>query len=209
MSKLDLKNGKVIYLIGLTGNIACGKSAVLKMLRERGADVIDADTIVHKLMQPDGTIYGPVLEVFGEDILDEPDAQGVRLLNRRKLGAIVFADPEQLRRLELISHPRVRVDLLRQLEEATAPVLVLDAIKLIENGLSDACDAVWVVTCPPEIQLERLMKRNNFSHEEALLRIQAQPPQSEKVAVATVVIDNGGTLAETERQVQAAWEKIS
>jgi dephospho-CoA kinase len=205
---LDLKEGKPIYLIGLTGNIACGKSAVLRMLKERGADVIDADTIVHKLMMPGGTIYGPVIEAFGEEILDEPDATGERLINRRKLGAIVFADPEQLRRLEGISHPRVRVDLLRQIQESTAPVLVLDAIKLIENGLSLACDAIWVVTCPPEIQLERLMKRNNFSREEALLRIQAQPPQSEKVAVADVVIDNGGTLAETERQVQTAWEKI-
>jgi dephospho-CoA kinase len=102
----------------------------------------------------------------------------------------------------------VRVDLLQQIESATSHVLVLDAIKLIENGLNEACDAVWVVTCPPEVQLARLMKRNNFSREEALLRMQAQPPQEEKVAVATVVIDNGGTLAETEQQVQTAWEKI-
>lgn len=208
MNKLDLKQGKQVYIIGLTGNIACGKSAVLEMLRKRGADVIDADRVVHKLMEPGGTIYDPVVEAFGEEILAEPDAQGVRAIDRRKLGALVFANPEQLRRLEQISHPRVRVDLLRQIQAGTAPVLVLDAIKLLEGGLADAADAIWVVTCPPEVQLERLMKRNNFSREEALLRMQAQPPQEEKVARATVVIDNGGTLAETGRQVQAAWEQI-
>ncbi len=208
MDTPDLKNGKSIYLIGLTGNIACGKSAVLGMLQARSAQVIDADRIVHKLMEPGGTIYGPVVEAFGESILAEPDADGNRAIDRRALGAIVFADPEQLRRLEQISHPRVRVDMLRQIQAATAPVLVIDAIKLIENGMSAASDAVWVVTCPPEIQLERLMKRNNFSREEAQLRIQAQPPQSEKVAHATVVIDNGGSLAETAQQIQSAWEKI-
>lgn len=208
MEKLDLKQGKAVYLIGLTGNIACGKSAVLEMLRERGASVIDADRVVHKLMEPGGTIYGPVVKAFGENILAEPASDNARPIDRRKLGAIVFADPVQLRLLEQISHPRVRVDISRQIEEAATPVLVLDAIKLIENGLAAASDAVWVVTCPPEIQLERLMRRNNFSQEEALLRIQAQPLQAEKVAAATVVIDNGGSLTDTERQVQAAWEML-
>jgi len=214
MNTPDLKNGKAIYLIGLTGNIACGKSAVLQMLKQRGAAVIDADQIVHKLMQPGGTIYGPVLEAFGDAILaDEVATTTVksdsRPIDRRKLGAIVFADPEQLVRLEQISHPRVRVELLRQIEATTAPVLVLDAIKLIENNLVAASDAVWVVTCSPQFQLERLMQRNNFSREEALLRMAAQPPQAEKVAHATVVIDNGGSLTETEQQVQIAWEQIN
>jgi dephospho-CoA kinase len=208
MAKLDLKKGKAVYLIGLTGNIACGKSLVLDLLFQRGANVIDADRVVHRLMEPGGTIYGPVVEAFGKDILGESDAQGNRTIDRRKLGALVFAEPVQLRRLEQISHPCVRVDLLRQIQESTAPVIVIDAIKLIESGLASASDDLWVVTCPPEIQLERLMKRNNFSREEALLRIQAQHPQAEKVALASVVIDNGGSLEETERQVQQAWEKI-
>ncbi|MEI6043551.1 MAG: dephospho-CoA kinase [Chloroflexota bacterium] len=208
MVKLELKKGKLVYLIGLTGNIACGKSAVLELLAQRGAQVIDADRVVHRLMEPGGTIYGLVVEQFGEDILGETDTQGKRVIDRRKLGAIVFTDPLQLRRLEEISHPLVRVDLLRQIQEATASVVVLDAVKLIESGLASGCDALWVVTCQPEIQLERLMQRNNFSQEEALLRIQAQPPQAEKVALASVVIDNGGNLKETEQQVQDAWEKI-
>ena len=208
MEKLDLKQGRNIYLLGLTGNIACGKSAVVEMLRQRGATVIDADKVVHVLMEPGGTIYGPVVEAFGEDILAEPDREGKRAIDRRKLGAIVFANPGELARLEGISHPRVRTEILRQVQEAPTGVVVLDAIKLLEGGLSTACDAVLVVTCSPEVQLERLMRRNNFSREEALLRIQAQPPQSEKVAAAGVVIDNSGTLDATEEQVEAAWQKI-
>lgn len=208
MEKLDLKQGRDIYLLGLTGNIACGKSAVVEMLRQRGATIIDADKVVHDLMEPGGTIYGPVVEAFGESILAEADRDGQRAIDRRKLGAIVFANPAELARLEGISHPRVRTEILRQIQVADTQVVVLDAIKLLENGLNTGCDAVWVVTCPPDIQLERLMRRNNFSREEALLRIQAQPPQAEKVAKADVVIDNGGSLAATEEQVEAAWQKI-
>lgn len=208
MEKLDLKQGRDFYLLGLTGNIACGKSVVVEMLRRRGATVIDADKVVHVLMEPGGTIYGPVIEAFGEGVLAAPDQTGQRAIDRRKLGAIVFAEPAELVRLEGISHPRVRVEILRQIAAATAGVVVLDAIKLLENRLNTGCDAVWVVTCPPETQLERLMRRNNFSRGEALLRIQAQPPQPEKIAQADLVIDNGGTLAATEAQVEVAWLKI-
>ncbi len=209
MEKLDLKQGRTIYLLGLTGNIACGKSAVVEMLRQRGATIIDADKVVHALMEPGGTIYGPVVEAFGENMLAEPDRDGQRAIDRRKLGAIVFSNPTELARLEGISHPRVRTEILRQIQEAASRVVVLDAIKLLENSLNTGCDAVWVVTCPPEIQLERLMRRNNFSREEALLRIEAQPPQAGKVVQADVVIDNGGSLAATEKQVAAAWQKIN
>ncbi len=208
MEKLDFKQGRKVYLIGLTGNIACGKSAVSEILRQHGAFTIDADKVVHSLMQPGGTIYGPVVEAFGTEILGEAPTSEAPAIDRRKLGEIVFADPVQLRRLEEISHPRVRVEILRLISEATAPVIVLDAIKLLENGLDQATDSVWVVTCPPEIQLARLMHRNNFSLEEAHLRMQAQPPQAEKIARANVVIDNGGDLSETVRQVEQAWRQI-
>jgi len=208
MLKLDLKQGKDIYLIGLTGNIACGKSAVLKMLAEQGAAVIDADSAIHRIMQPSGSAYAPIIAHFGETILAENHSDP-RPIDRHKLGAIVFPNPDELKALEAISHPLVRVEILRQIAEADRPIVVLDAIKLIENGLADASDSVWVVTCPPKVQLERLTKRNNFSEEEALTRIKAQPAQAEKVARADVVIDNGGSLTETEAQVAAAWERIS
>lgn len=209
MNKLDLKQGRQLYLMGLTGNIACGKSAVLRMLRERGAYTIDADTISHKIQQPGGTAYEPILEAFGPQILADPASEaGLRPIDRRKLGAIVFADPVRLRELELIMHPLVRLDLMRQVTEASQQVVVLDAIKLLENNLDQACDAVWVVTCQPQVQLERLIKRNNFTPEEALLRIEAQTPQSDKVARADVVIDNSGSLEATARQVENAWRGI-
>lgn len=208
MEKLDsdLKQGRQLYLIGLTGNIACGKSAVLTMLEKRGAFVIDADKVVHRLMEVGGTIYNPVVAAFGPQILAQAGAGELPPIDRRKLGAIVFADPAQLRRLEEISHPLVRLELRRLVQETAAPVVVIDAIKLLENGLDKSADAIWVVTCPPEVQIARLMQRNNFSREEALLRINAQPSQAEKVARATVVIDNGGTLEATEQQVEKAWQ---
>jgi dephospho-CoA kinase len=210
-TKPDLKQGKQVYLIGLTGNIACGKSTVLRFLQAQGAYTIDADTISHKLMQVGGSAYAPVLAAFGEGILVEPkqeDAFPPRPIDRRKLGAIVFGDAERLRQLELIVHPLVRVDMLDQIARAVAQVVVVDAIKLLENRLDASCDAVWVVTCDPNIQLERLMQRNQFSREEALLRIEAQAPQAEKVERATVVIDNSGSIANTQAQVEIAWRGL-
>ncbi|WJW68388.1 dephospho-CoA kinase [Candidatus Chlorohelix allophototropha] len=204
----DLKQGRTdLYLIGITGNIACGKSAVLEMLRRCGTHNVDADTAVHRIMVPGGSAYAPIVAHFGKAILQE-DSPNPAPIDRRKLGAIVFANPQALRELEQITHPLVRIEILRQIAEATSHIIVIDAIKLLESGLADGCDTLWAVTCAPEIQLERLMRRNNFSEEEARLRINAQPPQSEKIARAAIVIDNSGTLEETERQVAEAWRKI-
>ena len=210
MAELDFKLGRSIYLIGLTGNIACGKSTILNLLTARGAFTIDADQIVHRLMQPGGTTYAPILAAFGPTILSDVSEKTTNLvpIDRRKLGAIVFADTVKLRQLEAITHPAVHQEIVRLVQETSAQVVVVDAIKLIENGLDRATDAVWVVTCPPEVQLTRLMARNAFSREEALLRIAAQPPQSDKVARADVVIDNGGSREVTEQQVEAAWQNL-
>jgi dephospho-CoA kinase len=203
---VDLKQGKDFYLIGLTGNIACGKSAVLNMLAERGATTIDADRLVHKIQQPGGSAYLPIVEEFSESILSDGIGSAI---DRRKLGNIVFADQTALRRLEIITHPLVRLELLDTIANAPTKVVILDAIKLLDNRLDTGCDAVWVVTCAPEVQLERLMLRNNFSRDEALLRINAQPPQAEKVARADFVIDNSNSLAETEQQVETGWNRIA
>lgn len=191
------------YLIGLTGNIATGKSAVLRMLKRLGAKVIDADALVHQLMAKGTPLWQAILDEFGEGILGP---QGK--IDRGKLGAIVFADAEALRRLEAIVHPAVTAGVGELIRQATEPVVVVEAIKLIEAGWHRTCDALWVVTCPKEQQLERLMRRRQLSREEALLRIEAQPPQEDKVALADVVIDNWGTLKETEKQVQREWEKV-
>ena len=192
-----------LFIIGLTGNIACGKSAVLRMLAERGAHVVDADSLIHRIQAPGGTAYQPIIDAFGTGIVA---ADGT--LDRRKLGAIVFADPTQLRRLEAITHPLVRVEIVAEVHAAPPGVAVVDAIRLFESGLAAMSDQVWVVTCPPDVQLRRLMARNGFSEEEARMRIAAQPPQEEKVARADVVIANGGTRQETEAQAAAAWQRL-
>jgi len=191
------------YLIGLTGNIATGKSAVLRMLKGLGARVIDADALAHRLMIKGTPVWQAILDEFGEGILG-PGGE----IDRGKLGAVVFADAEALRRLEAIVHPAVTARVDELIRQATEAVVVVEAIKLIEAGWHRTCDALWVVTCPEEQQLERLMRARKLSREEALLRIEAQPPQEDKVALADVVIDNSGTLKETEKQVKREWEKV-
>jgi len=227
-----------VYLIGLTGNIACGKSTVLGMLRTHGAQVVDADRTTYELQQPGQPVYRRIVADFGSDILVAPDGP----IDRRKLGAIVFSDPAALRRLEQIVHPAVHerilawlADVARQGDKETrrqedketrreeagtnvtlspphlvtpSPVAVIDAIKLLEAGWKPVCDAIWVVTCTPEQQLDRLMTTRGMSAEEARGRIDAQPPQADKVAQADVVIDNSGPLEATRRQVEVAWRAI-
>jgi dephospho-CoA kinase len=191
------------YLIGLTGNIATGKSAVLRILRQLGAKAIDADALVHRLMAKGMPVWQAILGEFGEEILG-PEGE----IDRGKLGAIVFADAEALKRLEAIVHPAVAVRAGELIRQAAEPVVVVEAIKLIEAGWHRTCDALWVVTCPKEQQLKRLMRTRKLSRQEALLRIEAQPPQEEKVALADVVIDNSGNLKETREQVKREWERL-
>lgn len=188
-------------LIGLTGNIACGKSTVVRQLQELGAYTIDADALIHEILKKGGAAYEPVVAEFGREIVGE-DGE----IDRRALGRIVFADPERLRRLEQIEHPIVRQVISDRIAGAPTDVVVLDAIKLIEVGWADKSDAVWVVTCTREQQLERLMQTRGYGREEADGRIDAQSPQEEKIARADVVIYNSGTKEQTREQVDAAWQ---
>ena len=191
------------YLIGLTGNIACGKSTVLAQLAELGAEPIDADRLVHELMTPGEPVWAAIRDQFGPGVLTPAGT-----IDRRALGTIVFGDPAALARLEAITHPSVRARIAERVADAAArgtPVVVIDAIKLLEGGLADQCDEVWVVTCRPEQQLARLMARNGFDEAEARQRIEAQTPQAAKMARADVVIDNSRTCEETRAQVAVAW----
>lgn len=194
------------FIIGLTGNIACGKSTVLNELQRLGARIIDADAVTRSLQQPGQPVLQAIVTQFGAEILH---ADGT--LDRAKLGRIVFADVTQLRQLEAIVHPAVRAHILHWL--ATLPdehpvVGVIDAIKLIENGWPSHCHEVWVVTCPREQQITRLMQTRGLSEADAQLRVDAQAPQSAKIAVADVVIDNSGSLADTMAQVTRHWQRI-
>jgi dephospho-CoA kinase len=199
------------YVIGLTGNIATGKTVVAGMLEELGAGVIDADSVAHEVIKAGTTAWQRVVDLCGQDIL-QADGE----IDRARLGARVFADPVELSHLEEIVHPEVIAEcqlLLKQQEGETADpgrpnVAVLEAIKLLEAGMASQCDEVWVVTSPREVQLQRLTERRGMSVEQAELRIDAQPPQADKVAVADVVIDNSGTLEKTRAQVKAEWQRI-
>ncbi|MGB9724051.1 MAG: dephospho-CoA kinase [Chloroflexia bacterium] len=188
------------YLIGITGNIACGKSTVLRELRRLGAAVLDADQVAHRTMRRGTEVHRAIVAAFGAGILG-PDGE----IDRRALGEIVFADPAALARLEAIVHPAVLAYTEEWLAGVREEVAVVDAIKLIEAGIAERCDEVWVVTCPEAEQLRRLISYRGWSREEALRRIRAQPPQEEKVARADVVIDNSGTMEKVLAQVRAAW----
>ena len=195
----------MIYLIGLTGNIATGKSLVARMLGDLGAYVIDADELVHELQRKDAPVWARIVGEFGEGIL-RADGE----IDRAKLGALVFSDSEALHRLESIVHPAVGAEIERQLANLEPPdqVVVIEAIKLIEAGLHKRCNALWVVTSRPGVQLDRLMRTRGLSEADAQVRIAAQPPQSEKVALADVLIENNGTVEDLRAQVLHHWEQI-
>ncbi len=188
------------HVIGITGNIATGKSTVLKMLRDLGAETIDADGLVHEMMGPNSVLASSLAGAFGDCVVRDDGS-----INRPELGRIVFSDPEKLAELERQIHPHVVRRMVGAIEEPGPDVLVLDAIKLFEAGIADHCDVVWVVDADRETRIERVMQRNGVERSEAARRLDAQPPQEEKLARADLIIDNGGSLAATEAQVRAAW----
>jgi dephospho-CoA kinase len=194
-----------IFLIGITGNIATGKSTIDAMLAAKGAAVLDSDGLVYELQRPGQPVLERIVERFGREILTESGE-----LDRPRLGQLVFGNPEALRGLELIVHPAVRAENKRRMLAAPAgSVLVWDAIKLYESGMADACNTVWAVTAPADQQFERLQRSRGMATETAWQRIRAQPPQEEKAARADFVIDNGGSLDDTQRQVDAAWRQTA
>ncbi len=190
-------------LIGLTGNIACGKSTVLARLAALGAGVIDADVVTRDLQRQGAPAYAPMVEAFGPGIV-QPDGE----IDRRALGNQVFADPAALARLEAIVRPLVRDEIARRLIAAPQRVVVIDAIGLLESPLAAMCDRIWVVTAPPEQQVARLVATRGLSEDEAWLRVRAQRPQAEKVARADRVFDNSGSRAALLAQVDAAWAEL-
>jgi dephospho-CoA kinase len=191
------------YVIGLTGNIGTGKSVVRKMLEHLGAYGIDADMLAHRAISKDAPGYQQVLQIFGKWVLEE-DGQ----INRARLGALVFANPTALQQLEKVVHPLVGQATDFMIRRASQPVIVIEAIKLIEAGTKADCDSTWVVTVPEAVQVERLVKQRGMNEEQARLRIKAQSSQEEKIAQANVVINNEGSYDKTWQQVLSAWEKM-
>jgi dephospho-CoA kinase len=188
-------------VIGLTGNIATGKSTVLEFFARLGAFIIDADKLSHHSFAPDGPAYAAVVKEFGQSILQEDGT-----VNRRALGEIVFSDANLLKKLEMIVHPAV-FEMVRELvSRAPSPLVILEAVKLLEAGtMASQCDEVWVVTARPEVQLRRLMEERGMDEDAARRRMAMQSPQAAKVNQADRVIENSGTLEELYAQLERIW----
>ena len=191
------------YIIGLTGNIATGKSVVRRMLEHLGAYGIDADALAHRAIAKNAPGYQPVINVFGRWILNQ-DGE----IDRARLGKVVFADAEAMRELESIIHPLVisAVDII--ISRSRQKVVVIEAIKLLETNLRQVCDSIWVTNVPRETQVQRLVKNRKLSVTEARMRVDAQPPAHLKLGAANIVIDNTGTFEETWFRVVSEWQKL-
>jgi dephospho-CoA kinase len=188
-------------VIGLTGNIGSGKSHVRSVLVSLGADGIDADRVAHEVMAPGGPAFEPVVAALGRDVVG-PDGA----IDRARLAERVFNDPGALARLEGIVHPAVGHAIGGRVKASTAPVVVIEAIKLLEAGLSRSlCDQVWVTACTRKNQFARLKASRGMSSDEVRRRLANQMPLEQMAAQAHRVIRTDGTTAETAQAVLAAW----
>jgi dephospho-CoA kinase len=195
-----------VLLVGLTGGIGSGKSTVARMLEERGAVVFDADLLAREAVEPGTPGHTAVIERFGADVL-APGGE----LDREALASIVFADPSARRDLEQIVHPEVR-RLFAEGSEAyrdTDRIVVFSAPLLVESGMHTAFEILVVVSATVATQIERLMRQRGLSEPAIRARIDAQAPLEDKAAVADFLVDNEGTLAELESQVEQLWHDLS
>lgn len=196
-------------VIGLTGGIASGKTTAANYLAQLGAKVIDADAIAREVVKPGSPALKEITDTFGPGVLH---ADGT--LNRKKLGSIVFNNPEALKKLNAITHPKITEIILNYIKQfkknaAETDMLVLMAPLLIEAGLHHLVDKVWVVHINLETQLSRVMKRDNLTIKEAQKRIDSQLPEAERLKYADEVIDNSGSWDNTRRQLEKLWCKYT
>ena len=195
----------MVRIIGITGGIASGKSTVTEFLRQQGYKVIDADQVVHELQEPGGRLYQALLSTFGSSILQEDGR-----LDRPKLGAMIFGNPELLEQSSQIQNQIIREELAgrRDLLAETEDIFFMDLPLLFELQYEDWSDQIWLVDVTEETQLSRLMSRNALSQEEAEKRIAAQLSLREKRKRADVLIDNNGSLEATRQQIRDALQKL-
>ena len=193
-----------MIVIGLTGGIGTGKSEVTRIFQELGAVLINADQIGHQAYTPHSEIWQEVVKAFGEEIL-QPGGE----IDRKKLGSIVFADPDQLTRLNQIMHPRMArmvAQQIQELREQGEDVVVVEAALLFEAGWDSLVDEVWSTESPEESIIKRLQSRSGLSQEEAKKRIDSQMSAEERTSRSQVVVDNSGDLVELERVVRSIWD---
>lgn len=193
-------------IIGLTGGIASGKSTVVEMIKDAGYKVIDADQLVHDLQAQGGRLYLALLDWLGEEIL-LPNGE----LNRPKLGQLIFSNEEMRQRSAEIQGTIIREELAAQRDRLAKEedIFFMDIPLLIENGYQDWFDQIWLVAVSPEVQRQRLMKRNRLSLEEANLRISSQMSLAEKKPYASLVLDNNGSLDDLKEKVKSAINDLT
>jgi dephospho-CoA kinase len=191
------------YTVGLTGNIACGKSTVGRMLVDLGTDYVDTDRVVHNLLAHFTPQSRQIIERFGP-IVAAPGGGIVRSV----LGKIVFADPAKLRELESILYPRVEEIVDERIASTQAPVIVIDGVRIFESGLADRLDELWVVICSGDVQRARLARDRGMAPAEIEARLRSQPALEAKLARADAVIDNSGDLDATRVAVAAAYSAV-
>lgn len=193
-------NTKNLPMIGIAGGIASGKSSVSKYLFQQGYTVIDADKLGHRVLDPSEPSYQEIVEAFGSSILND-DAT----INRQKLGGVVFGDPEKLKALNAISHPRITAMVIEQVQAqvdtSKEGIVFLEAALILESKTLPKSQQIWLITTSPEQAVTRLVERNGFTEKEALSRVNAQPSNANRIPKADIVIENTSTL-------EALFEKI-
>ena len=194
--------------VGLTGNIASGKSHATQVFAELGAHIIDADVIAHGLLTPGTSTYDGVVAAFGGQILN-PDAT----INRRKLGEIVFQDEAKRAELNSLVHPEVRAQVLRRIEEledsAQNGIIIIDAALMVESGFFRTFDRLIVVHCSPSLQLSRIVNRDGLTLAQARARMAAQMPVEQKIKHAHYTIETSGTFRQTREQIESIYRTCS
>jgi dephospho-CoA kinase len=193
-----------MFTIGLTGGIGSGKSEVTRKLGKLGAEIVNADLVGHEIYLPDTQGWKEVIEAFGQDIL-----QSNREVDRKKLGAKVFENPEALETLNAITWPKIKAGIKERLDSHRAQgakVAVFEAALLIEANLNDLADEIWVVTSPEEAVIRRVKERNNFPEEAIRKRIRSQLPNEKRLEYADIAIDNSGDLEMLTTKLNTLWD---
>lgn len=200
-----IKNAAQPRIIGITGGIASGKSTVVSYLQDLGATIVDADEISRSLTVKNGPAVSIILQTFGEEFASSPG-----VLNRKKLGELVFTDATARQKLNSILHPLILNEMQKEIDAyhatTTSIPLFLDIPLLFEAGLESFCDQIWLVYIDPTTQLQRLKVRDSLTDEQALKRIHAQMPMEEKRSISNHIIDNSGSLDDTKKQIEHLWE---
>lgn len=196
-----------MIVIGLTGGIGTGKTTVSQMLAGLGATVIDADKLGHEALRPGSPVWQELVEAFGPGIL-----KADRQIDRAKLGEVVFNNPEALKRINAITHPRLYRMVENQIEDYRKQgvgVVVVEAAALIEANWLALMDEIWVTVASQECVLERVKKRSNFNGEQIMARIRSQISSDERIKHATVVIDTDCTLEGVRERVEKEWNRLA